>query len=270
VRRLVTALLLSLAACGGLVALPSAASAACAGADVPVADAAAAEGTMLCLVNQYRVANGRTALVADARLNQAARAHAQDMVARHYFAHDTPEGLDPSDRARAVGFPTGAGENIAWATDVTPQSMFEQWRTSPGHNENMLYTGYNVVGTGFALGNPAGERWGNRGATGVQDFGRLATVPADGETGLGGDAPATSPSGAPTTTPPVTRPAPACRPDPAVAAARRRLAAARHRAARAHSRRTRARAARRVRAARAALELAQMRARATARNAACH
>jgi hypothetical protein len=262
VRRLVTSVLLALVACGGLAAVPAGASAACAGEEVRVVDAAAAERTMLCLVNAYRVANGRAPLVLDARLARAARLHAADMVARSYFAHDTPEGLDPSDRARREGFPSGAGENIAWSTSVTPLSMFEQWRTSPGHNQNMLYASYNVVGTGFALGNPSGASYAGRGATGVQDFGRLASVPADGETGLGDPAgtPVTAPPAAATTpltaTPPATAPR-RCAAGGRVEAARQRLAAARRRAARAHGRHTRAVAERRVRAARRMLARAR-------------
>ena len=169
---------------------PAPASAACAGEGVQLGltfsgsvgstDVAATERSMLCLLNEYRAANGLQPLVLDARLGRAARAHAEDMVARRYFSHYTPEGLGPTERARQQGFPGGAGENIAYSSLVTPRSMFEQWRTSPGHNQNMLGASYTVVGVGFALGMPVGSR----GATGVQNFGR-APVPAGGDTGLG-------------------------------------------------------------------------------------
>jgi hypothetical protein len=262
VRRLFASMLLALAACGGLAAVPAGASAACAGEDVRIVEAAAAERTMLCLVNEYRVANGRSPLVLDERLARAARRHAEDMVARHYFAHDTPEGLGPSDRARREGFPSGAGENIAWSTSVTPLSMFEQWRTSPRHNQNMLLASYNVVGMGFALGNPSGASYAGRGATGVQDFGRLASVPAGGDTGLGGAGPAPAPAA---TAPPATATPRRCAAAGGLATARQRLAVARRRAARAHGRRARARAAHRVRAARRALARARAAANASCR-----
>jgi uncharacterized protein YkwD len=238
-------------------AAPSAASAACAGEDVPVADVAVSERTMLCLLNEYRVAHGRTPLVLDVRLARAARAHADDMVARGYFDHYTPEDLGPSERARAQGFPGGAGENIAWSTNATPRSTFEQWRTSSGHNRNMLEGSYNVTGLGFAVGTPpAGP--GTRGATGVQTFGRVA-VPAGGDTGLGDVPPAAAPAPVATPAPPAAARTPApCRVAHRVGAARARLAAARRRAARARGRRARVRAVRRVRVARRALARARV------------
>jgi hypothetical protein len=242
-----------------LGAAPAGASAACAGADVQVADVAAAEHTMLCLLNEYRVSRGAAPLILDVRLARAARAHADDMVARRYFDHYTPEGLGPSERARKQGFPSGAGENIAYSSDVTPQSMFEQWRTSPDHDQNMLDRSYNVVGIGFALGMPRADGGpGSRGATGVQDFGSVV-VPTGSDTGLDGAAPTAPP------TPAAGGPAPACRaaaPSVAALAAllsarRRQLAAtlararAEHARARAaHGHRARARAQRLLQAGR--------------------
>jgi hypothetical protein len=210
---------------------------------------------MLCLLNRYRVANGRRALVLDDRLARAARAHALDMVARDYFDHDTPEGDGPTERAERFGFPSGVGENIAYSSHVTPLSMFEMWRESPGHNQNMLYTSYTVVGIGFALGTPPGGP-GSQGATGVQDFGRIA-VPAGGETGLDDPVPPAQGDGQPQGGPcPST--APATAPLAAAVEARRRWvrrALARYRAdvrrlAATRGRRARARARARMRASR--------------------
>ena len=36
-------------------------------------------------------------------LDKAAQAHAEDMLQRHYYAHETPEGKDPRDRFLAAG-----------------------------------------------------------------------------------------------------------------------------------------------------------------------
>ena len=47
-------------------------------------------------------------------LIRAARLHSADMSARAYFAHVTPEGVDPGGRLTAAGFGwTGYGESIA-------------------------------------------------------------------------------------------------------------------------------------------------------------
>jgi hypothetical protein len=195
VRRLAPTTLLALLLALACAALPASASAACPGADVALGstsdgsgstDVAAAERSMLCLVNEYRAGNGLAPLVLDERLGRAARAHAEDMVARNYFSHVTPEGLDPTERAVRFGFPAGVGENIAYSSRTTPRSMFEQWRTSPGHDANMRGAQYTVIGLGFALGIPPGGA-GSRGATGAQSFGRVA-APDGGDTGLdGGD-----------------------------------------------------------------------------------
>ena len=37
-------------------------------------------------------------------LVQAARLHAQDMIARNYFEHFTPEGIGPQQRIQTTGF----------------------------------------------------------------------------------------------------------------------------------------------------------------------
>jgi uncharacterized protein YkwD len=51
-------------------------------------------------------------------LVSAAQQHSQDMNDRGYFAHDTPEGLDPGQRMTAAGFVwSGWGESIAGGTE---------------------------------------------------------------------------------------------------------------------------------------------------------
>lgn len=45
-------------------------------------------------------------LVTNPRLTEAARRHAEDMLARGYFAHDTPEGKSPGDRIAETGYET--------------------------------------------------------------------------------------------------------------------------------------------------------------------
>lgn len=48
-------------------------------------------------------------------LIDAARKHSRDMLARDYFAHESPSGKMPDQRVRAAGYmPDGGGENLAW------------------------------------------------------------------------------------------------------------------------------------------------------------
>src|SRR5437588_3642806 len=44
-------------------------------------------------------------LAFDPSLIAAALGHSQDMSVRNYFAHNTPEGIDPGQRMTAAGFP---------------------------------------------------------------------------------------------------------------------------------------------------------------------
>jgi uncharacterized protein YkwD len=132
------------------------------------------ERSLLCLTNSVRRSAGLGSVHADARLGSAARGHSADMVARGYFSHASPEGGSPSDRARAAGYPGGAGENIASSSRGTAISIFQAWRGSPGHNANLLGT-YLATGIGVAPGFAGG----GRGITGTQMFGRVSAQGGD-------------------------------------------------------------------------------------------
>jgi uncharacterized protein YkwD len=126
------------------------------------------EHSLFCLTNLHRVRNGVATLKIDTRLATAARAHSADMTARGFFDHTTPEGLDPSERAAAFGYPFGAGENIATNTEGTALKLFQQWRDSPPHNQNMLGGNYPAAGMGAS---PHCCPAGGSGVTGTQMFG---------------------------------------------------------------------------------------------------
>jgi len=79
-----------------------------------------------------------------------ARAHADDMAARGYFSHDTPEGTTPFDRMQAAGYDLGAGgENIA-AGSSSAEATMTQWMESPGHCQNIMGDQYVHLGVGYA------------------------------------------------------------------------------------------------------------------------
>jgi uncharacterized protein YkwD len=120
------------------------------------------EARMLQLVNRERVAAGLQPLSADPELTEVARQHSTDMFVRGYFAHDTPEGLDPFDRMRAAGVRFGAaGENLALAPTV--QVAHTGLMNSPGHRANILHRDFGRVGIGIMDG-------GNRGLMVSQEF----------------------------------------------------------------------------------------------------
>jgi uncharacterized protein YkwD len=95
---------------------------------------------------------GRRPLALDPRLDVAAQRHADDMLARSYFAHRDPDGGTVRERARAAGFDWSAiGENIAEGQQSVKE-VVESWMRSAGHRENILDRRYTRTGVGLALG----------------------------------------------------------------------------------------------------------------------
>jgi uncharacterized protein YkwD len=145
----------------------------CAGANTaPTRTTTAASWrTMLCLVNTLRRANGLGTLKSNRRLRTAATRHARDMVTRGYFAHESPNGVDLTDRLRRVRYRRGgAAENIGAGSDAltTPAAILVTWMDSPPHKANLLDRDYSEAGVGLVIGFPGG----GPGATYVMDFGR--------------------------------------------------------------------------------------------------
>ncbi len=93
-------------------------------------------------------------------LTEASRAYAVRMGEERFFAHVSPTGDDPGDRASAAGYAwRGYGENIA-AGYSTPAAVVEGWRTSVGHCHNLM-GGFVHLGVGHAQvpGSPYGHYW---------------------------------------------------------------------------------------------------------------
>lgn len=109
-------------------------------------------------VNEARDEAGLDPLALDAILNEAAQAHAQDMLDRDFYDHVTPDGLGPRDRYLAAGGATGdmVVENIARCEDCPVPAgledvewMHKGWMDSPGHRENILGRGLSHYGFGL-------------------------------------------------------------------------------------------------------------------------
>ena len=115
-------------------------------------DASAIERTAFEKTNEARVKNGLQPLVWDPLLCRMARMHSEDMARRNYFAHETPEGLEPKDRGRALGILhfRVLAENIAFNKGFSDPGGFavERWMLSGGHRANILYIGFQASAIG--------------------------------------------------------------------------------------------------------------------------
>lgn len=113
------------------------------------------EAQMLDLVNDERAKVGLASLAADPELAEVARLHSADMLARGYFAHETPEGLSPFDRIRAAGITyRTAGENLAVAPTLS--MAHTGLMNSPGHRANILRPEFGRLGIGILDGGACG------------------------------------------------------------------------------------------------------------------
>lgn len=106
------------------------------------------------LVNNERVAQGLEPLQSDPDLRAVARAHSEDMVARSFFDHVNPDGLDPFERMDNAGILfTAAAENIAMNGGFADPAAtaVDGWMNSPGHRTNILNGVYTHAGLGVAF-----------------------------------------------------------------------------------------------------------------------
>ena len=138
----------------------------CPGADLRVGrDLRPAKAAVLCIVNAERAARALPPVAAEPRLEAAAQGHADDMVARDYFDHVTPEGRTPADRVDATGYPHAfLHENLAIG-QRTPRGVMTGWMRSEGHCRGVLAPEPVHLGVGIAPQGRPGPAW-------TQVFGR--------------------------------------------------------------------------------------------------
>lgn len=133
-------------------AVTSAATAEAAPSLPALGDASTIERTAFEKTNEARAQNGLQPLVWDPLLCKMARMHSEDMAQRGYFAHQTPEGLEPKDRGRALGLLhfRVLGENIAFNKGFADPGAFavERWMMSGAHRANILYIGFQASAIG--------------------------------------------------------------------------------------------------------------------------
>lgn len=100
--------------------------------------------------NARRTALSEPTLSLSAQLTKAAQIKAQDMVARDYWSHNSPDGNAPWEFINNAGYSyKKAGENLAYGFK-NEDDVVAGWMNSPSHRDNMLDANYQEVGFGFA------------------------------------------------------------------------------------------------------------------------
>ena len=120
--------------------------------------AAVIASALVDLTNADRTANQLSTLTVSPALTAVAQMKANDMAAKGYFAHVSPEGLSPWHWFRQGGYTfIYAGENLA--IDFTESVDVERaWLNSPKHRENILGAQFTEIGIAVATGTYQGKQ----------------------------------------------------------------------------------------------------------------
>lgn len=115
-------------------------------------------GALSTLTNEKRASSNLPQLTENEKLNLAAQLKAEDMAAKSYFAHTSPEGKTPWYWFTQVGYKyVYAGENLA-VSFTDSNEVTEAWMNSPSHRANLIGRQYREIGTGAATGTYKGAK----------------------------------------------------------------------------------------------------------------
>jgi uncharacterized protein YkwD len=105
-------------------------------------------------MNAQRAAYGMRPLRLNEQLSLAAGDRVNDMFAKHYFNHVSPDGVDPFTWADKRGYDYAAiGENLAVGYR-TAEDVVDGWMHSPGHRANILKGDFDEIGIASEFGSP--------------------------------------------------------------------------------------------------------------------
>jgi Cysteine-rich secretory protein family len=131
--------------------------------------------SLVTLTNSNRVKNQIGQLTVNPLLEKAAQQKADDMAAKNYFAHTSPEGKAPWYWFRNVGYNyTYAGENLA-INFTDSEDVAAAWMNSTGHRANILNGKFTEIGIATAKGQYNGRDT----VYVVQMFGKPAPTPTE-------------------------------------------------------------------------------------------
>jgi uncharacterized protein YkwD len=106
--------------------------------------------SLLQETNEERSAVGQHTLALNDKLSRAAQAKANDMAAKDYWSHTTPDGQEPWVFVVNAGYEyKKAGENLAYGFRSS-EATISGWMNSPSHKDNLLDSSYTEAGFGYA------------------------------------------------------------------------------------------------------------------------
>lgn len=108
--------------------------------------------SVVSLTNDERADGGVPALARNSLLDAAAQMKAQDMAAKGYYAHVSPEGLTPMHWVDQAGYRyLIIGENLV-VNRTDAGQVVDAFMGSPGHRANILRKDFTEIGVGVANG----------------------------------------------------------------------------------------------------------------------
>ena len=112
---------------------------------------------LFLITNQKRLENNLPALKLNSELSLAASKKAEDMFAKDYWAHNSPDGTTPWKFIKDSGYSyIYAGENLARGF-TSGSEVVNAWMDSSTHRLNLLSVNYEDVGLAVVTGKLGGE-----------------------------------------------------------------------------------------------------------------
>jgi uncharacterized protein YkwD len=110
---------------------------------------------LLSLINNTRLSSGLPLLSINSILGSIAKSRCDDMIARDYFSHVSPEGKDIQFFIEESGmFYKMTGENLQYCSPpsiASPELFFNSWMESNTHRANILDSGYTQIGIALSF-----------------------------------------------------------------------------------------------------------------------
>lgn len=117
---------------------------------IPNRAGATSGSVILALTNTQRSGTGVASLTWSDALASSAQIKADDLCAKGYWAHTSPDGTEPWTIMERVGYKyTIAGENLAKGF-TTDDGVMAGWMASPGHRANILKSEFTELGVALS------------------------------------------------------------------------------------------------------------------------